>query len=66
MHTENLFIDYCSHWQAIKTVRESFPQLYIVPSFTFIFVYCLFFIVDVCDVQKNYEYYCYLYDDILV
>ena len=59
MHTENLFIDYCSHWQAIKTVRKSFPQLYSVPSFTFTIVYCLLFIdycllfiIVVCDVKK--------------
>ena len=32
VHTENLFIDYCSHWQAVEAVSEGFPKFDVVSS----------------------------------
>ena len=32
MHTQDLFIDKCAHWQAVKRVREYFPEFNRVPT----------------------------------
>ena len=34
MHGENLLVDDCGDWQAIKAVGESFPELDVVSTFT--------------------------------
>lgn len=34
--TEDLFINYCSYWQAVETVCEMFPQFDVVTTLAFI------------------------------
>jgi hypothetical protein len=34
MTTEDLFINNCSHWEAVKTISECFPELDIIPPLT--------------------------------
>ena len=35
MATEDLFINNGSDWEAVKTVCERFPELDVIPSFTY-------------------------------
>lgn len=36
MHSENLLVNDGSNWETIKTIREGFPQLYVVSSLTLV------------------------------
>ena len=36
MHAKNFFINDGSNWQTVEAVRECFPKLDIVPSFTLV------------------------------
>jgi hypothetical protein len=35
MTTENLFINNCCHWEAVKAIRKGFPKLDIIPPLTY-------------------------------
>ena len=36
MHGEDLLVNDCGNRQAVEAIRESLPQLYVVPSFAFV------------------------------
>lgn len=36
MHANNLFVNYSTYWQTVKTVSESFPKFNIVSPLAFI------------------------------
>lgn len=36
MHSEDLLVNDGCDWKTVETIRESFPQLYVVSSFTLV------------------------------